>query len=91
MERPDFTFSFPDARYLPDKINPQEILSVFNNQKSITEPRRQYVGIYYYVIGFSQKKRFLQLFLNYADSKVNFIQAKVADEDDIMKDYCRQK
>ena len=88
MEESDFSFSFPDARDLPDKITPQEILSVFNNKNSSTEPRRQYEGTCYYMIGFSAKKRFLQLFLNYTEGQIAFLQARVSDEDDIITGYC---
>ena len=91
MEEPDFKFSFPDARYLPDKITPKEILSVFDNNNSNTEPQRQYAGICYYIIGFGSKKRFLELFLNYDDDRYNFLAAKVADENAIITGYCQRK
>ena len=88
MEIPDFRFSFPPLKELPEKITHQEILSVFWNTNSKMDPLRQYPGIHYYMIGFSSKKRFLELFLNYEDDKVNFKEVIVADEDAIREGYC---
>ena len=53
------------------------------------DPLRQYPGIHYYMIGFSSKKRFLELFLNYEEDKVNFKEVIAADEDAIREGYCR--
>ena len=92
MEESNFRFSFPDARKLTDNINPQEILSVFRNVNTAAEPLRRYDdGTYYYMymIGFSRKKRFLQLFLSYDEERVNFEEVRVADEEDILRGYCR--
>ncbi len=88
MEIPDFRFSFPLLEELPEKITHQEILSVFWNANSKMNPLRQYPGIHYYMIGFSSKKRFIELFLNYEEEKVNFKEVIVADEDAIREGYC---
>ena len=92
MEIPDFRFSFPPLKELPEKVNHQEILSVFRNVNTAAEPLRYYDdGTYYYMymIGYSHKKRFLQLFLNYNEKRVNFKEVRVADEEDILRGYCR--
>ena len=67
-------------------------MSVFRNVNTAAEPLRRYDdGTYYYMymIGFSRKKRFLQLFLSYDEERVNFEEVRVADEEDILRGYCR--
>ncbi len=92
MEEPNFRFSFPDARSLSDNINQQEILSVFWNKNTAAEPLREYDdGIYYYMIEFGYKKRFLQLFLKCDEDSVSFKEVKVADEEDILIGYCSRR
>ena len=90
MEEPDFRFSFPDARKLTGNINPQEIMSVFNNSRSVLNSVNHYPGVHYYMIGFGSKKRFLQLLLNYRDDTINFVEAELASESAIVQDYCRK-
>lgn len=73
-----------------DKINFGEIISVFENPLTVGELLSGFPaqGPLYSLIGFSTKKRFLLVALEYYDDKVIFLQIQVADEQYIRTGYC---
>lgn len=93
MEHFDFQYDFSRLSAVElqkQKMNHTEIISVFENDFSCTYPiegfdRHQ---LYYFMIGFSRKSRFLYLALSVEESKITFHQVKVANEQEIRQDYC---
>lgn len=73
-----------------EKINFGEIISVFENPLTVGESLEGFPskGILYSLIGFSAKKRFLLVALEYYDDRVIFLQTQVADEQYIRTRYC---
>lgn len=88
---PDFSHSFQffeeTDEYTNDHISRPEIISVWNTYRVI-DSLPNYPGLYYYIIGYSARKRFLQIVLAVRDDTAYFLQARVADEDDVRNDYC---
>jgi hypothetical protein len=74
-----------------DKISVQEITVVFNGETSETIwdslPQYSQFGVYYYLIGFSSKKRFLQMVLSCDGDEIYFLDIKVADLKEIREDF----
>jgi hypothetical protein len=71
-------FSYLNAYQLQeDKIAIQEIAKVYNGDASYTIwdslPQYSQFGVYYYLIGFSPKKRFLQIVLSYDGDEIYFL------------------
>lgn len=88
---PHFSYSFEafeeTDEYRKDKVSFPEIMSVWKTYHVIYS-LPQYHGLYYYTIGYSTRKRFLQIVFVFANDIIYFLQARVADEDDISNDYC---
>ncbi len=85
-------FSYLNAYLLQqDKISMQEITAVFNGEVNETIwdslPQYSQFGVYYYLIGFSSKKRFLQIVLNCDGDEIYFLDIKVADLKEIREDF----
>lgn len=89
-------FSFLSAIELQkEKISQYEITEVFNGDSKHTiweaVPKYSDQGIiYYYLIGFSSKKHFLQLLIGCDGNTVYFFQVKVADLREIIEDFFKK-
>ena len=90
----NFNFSKLNAIELQEfKITHSEIISVHENSNSIWYP---ITGLplnecYYFFIGFTQKSRFLLVYLNYDNNndKIVFHKIKLANEEQIQELYCK--
>ena len=92
MNKPDFNFDYSRLSAVElqaDKITHHEIRSAFDKaQRSFplaAFPRAQH---YYFIIGFSSKKRFLLIALNYTYDKIVFHKVAIADEKQVKQYYC---
>ena len=92
----NFNFSALSATDLQqDKISHHEIVVVYQGDSSVTiwEAVPMYPEedlIYYYLIGFSDKKRFLQLLIGCDGKTIFFLQAKVANLPEIIEDFFKK-
>lgn len=78
-----------------EKVNHREIISVYQGDSDATiweavSTYSQEDMIYYYLIGFSSKKRFLQLFIGCDGETIYFFQAKVADLPEVVEDFFKK-
>lgn len=77
-----------------NKVSIQEITFVYQGNirhtvwQPVNMPER---GIYYYLIGFTYKQRFLQILLHCDGVEVHFLQVKVADDIEIIIEDFFQK
>lgn len=75
------------------KITHAEIISAHNNNNTIWYPFYEFPlnEYYYFFIGFSEKFRFLLVYLNYdqQDNSIVFHQTKIANEKQIQNLYCK--
>lgn len=88
-------FSFLNSILLQEeKIVYKEITEVFwsSTKYAVWDPLLQYsqYGAYYYVIGFSIRKRFLQIILSCDGDEVYFFDVKVAGLIEITQDFFRK-
>jgi len=91
----NLNFSFLSATDLQkEKISHREITGVYRGDfNTIWKTVPMYANdgnVYYYLIGFSSKKRFLQLFIGCDGNTVYFFQVKVADLPEIIEDFCKK-
>lgn len=88
-----FNFSYLKAHLLQKemKITIPEIVRVFEGDlyTTVWDAPSKYLkhGIYYYLIGFSPQKRFLQIMLNCEGEEIHFLDVKVADLEEITHDF----
>ena len=88
-------FSFLSAIKLQrEKITHREITDVFYGDKNQTAwdslPQYSQFDIYYYIIGFSFQKRFLQVVLSSDGDEIYFMDVKVADLEEITHDFFKK-
>lgn len=95
MDTPNFDFNFDYSQLSAvalqaDKITHREIRSVFSNaQRSFPLAGFSRAQHYYFIIGFSSKKRFLLVALNYSYDNIVFHRVAVADEKQIQQYFCQ--
>lgn len=91
-----FNFSRLTAELLrKENTTPKEVIEVFNGDpyKTVWDSLPQYneFGVYYYLIGFTSSKRFLQIVISYNDDEIFFLDVKTAGLDEIKHDFFKLK
>lgn len=75
----------------PDGISLAEIVSVFSNERSRLKEVEGYPKELFYSVetGYSNKKRILLIASRLVGNKRQILQLKVADENEIERNYCK--
>jgi uncharacterized DUF497 family protein len=92
----NFTFNFNSIDLLrlfnEDKITREEIIYVFNNSTRLFEEGGRNISEAIFIqIGYTLKKRILLIAFTFLADNIDFIGAKVADENEIDSFYCGKK
>lgn len=93
MQNFDFNYNFQALDlvrlFKDEKITQDELIYVFENAKRAFEEGGPALSDTVFVqIGYTPKKRIVLIAHTFATDSIDFIGAKVADEDDINKYYC---